>query len=606
MNTRFRQALRASLSACLLAAACFGAIRPASAQYSATVSGTNLQTVKGWGCHAYDKPVSATVTQAFCVDLGMTVDRIYLGSDVGSDDQGNINSAVFDPICSAIGSFNSHGIKYILCSWSPNPGMKTPAINTTADLRTDHEGQFANYFVNLCRYLQNKGLPLPIAISVQNEPTTTADYDNMHFVNENNFDYSQYYRVIKDLRAKLDTNGFSSVKLLGPEDGSYDTGNNWGCSLAFLGGNGFSALNDSALNNAIWGVSSHSYNWGGGVGYLQQWAGSAEQWGKDKWMTEYSYIENGETNTVPIDVAVWGTRRLISDMVCVRNNYWLWWDGYSPGIPVNEVLMADDGVTKYPMFYVLSRIFKSAPVGSVVRRVTSTDPNMVTNDDIWMDGMAFVSGGSTTVVLVNFSGTDRTTSVNGLTGTSAQVYQTAYSQNDVLIGSPSVTNGTISSVKMAAWSVTVIKTSGGANWDPNAYYSLICHTSGQAADTNNSSTSGSPVVQNPTQPTWWIQQWQIVSAGGGYYNLVCHNSGKALDCNGSTTSGSTVVQKDSHSSYWDQQWLLQSAGGGYYNIINHTSGKSLDCNGSTANGTNLVQKDSHSTYWDQQWQIVKD
>jgi O-glycosyl hydrolase len=743
----------------LVAAGLSGGVRQAWA-YSATVSGTNMQTVKGWGCTSYFYFTNnATVIQAMYSDLGMTIDRIYLDNTVGSDANGNVNTTKMDQVCTKISALNSRGLKYIICSWSPNIGMKTPAQVASADLRTDKEDAFSTYFVNICNYIKNKGLPLPMAVVVQNEPTTAATYDNMHFVGENTFDYSQYYRVVKALRTKLDNAGLSAVKLLGPEDGCYDTGNNWGCSMHFLGGSGFPALNDAALNTAVWGASAHSYNWGGGVTKLQQWASSCESRGKDKWMTEYSYIENGQTNVPLIDVAVMATRRFCSDMACVRNNYWFWWVGYGQSINRTEVLMSDDGTfTKYPLYYVLQKIYKSVPVGSIARRVSSTDPALHTADDIWMDGVAFLNGASTMVVLVNPAAAASTTSVNGLTGSTANVYQTTATQNMALVSSPAVSGGTISSVTLPAWSVTVIVTSGtggtsgpvkvncggpaaspfvadadfsggatatnwtgavdttgvtspapqaayqserygastytmggltagtsytvrlhfcenyftaagqrkfnvaingtsvlssfdihaasgaihkanvqqftatanasgqivvaltnvtnnalingievnaGVAWDPAAWYGFVCHTGGKAADTNNSTTSGTVVIQNGYNVTYWTQMWQIKSVTGGYYQLINRLSGMALDCNGSTTAGTSLVQKTSNASSTSQQWSITSDGGGYYHLVNRLSGMAADCNGSTAIGTPLVQKPSNTTYWDQQWQIVK-
>ena len=567
-------------------------------------------------------------------------------------------------------------------------------------------------------------------------------------------------------------------------------------------------------------------------------------------MTEYSYIENGETNTPLIDIAVMGTRRLISDMSCVRNNYWFWWDGYAPGIAPNECLMSADGVTKYPIFYVLSQIYKSVPVGSIARRLTSTDPGLVTSDAIWMDGVAFQNGNSTTAILVNpQAGTVSTTSLNGLTGTTANVYQTTSSQNMALVSSPAVSGGTISSITLPAWSVTVIVTSGSSGtsgpvkintagpaaspfvadadfnggltatnwtgaidtsavtspapqavyqserygastytiggltantnytvrlhfcenyftaatqrtfnvainsvsklsnfdiyattgaihkanvqqftvaanssgqeviaftnvtnnalingievnaaggspppaptglsatagnaqisltwnastgataydvkrstvsgsgyaavssptttsytntgltngttyyyvvdaknangtsgnsaqasatptagtWDPAAWYSFICHTGGLTPDINNSSTSGTVVIQNTYNSGYWNQQWQIISDGGGYYHIINHGSGMALDCNGSVTAGTNLVQKTNTAGSFPQEWQITSDAG-YYHLVCRTSGMAADCNGSVTAGTNLIQKANGSGFWDQQWQIVK-
>lgn len=442
----------------------FGGSVSSAQTYTASVSPSGMQTVKGWGCNSYfaTSSVPPEIVQDFYSELGMTIDRIYLDHNDGSDAAGNVNISAMNDVCTKIQALQAHGLRYILCSWSPNIGMKKPSIIGSADLRVGSEDAFTNYFVNICNFIKSKGLPLPIAISVQNEPTTTADYDSMHFIHESQFNYSQYYRVVEQLRSKLDEEGFQSVKLLGPEDGAYDTGKPWGCSMAFFGGNGFPAFRSyPALRSAIWGCSSHSYNWGGSAIPLEQWAASCEKWHKDKWMTEYSYIENGEKDTPLIDIAVMATRRLCSDMACVRNNYWFWWDGYVPNIARNEVLVSgDSSYTKYPLFYVLQKIFRNATPGSVCHRVTSNDPLLTTKDAIWMDSVAFVNKHGSTVVLVN---PDRNSStkldLSGLTGTKAEIYQTASGENMQLVDTESPAHGTISSLTLPPWSVTVVVTS---------------------------------------------------------------------------------------------------------------------------------------------------
>ena len=437
----------------------------ASAQtYNASVSTKGMQTVKGWGCNSYfaTSSVPPEIIQDFYTELGMTIDRIYLDHNDGSDAAGNVNVAAMNEVCAKIKALESHGLRYMLCSWSPNISMKKPSIIGSADLRVGSEDAFTTYFVNICNFIKSKNLPLPLAISVQNEPTTTASYDSMHFIHEGRYDYSQYSRVVEQLRSKLDKNGFQNVKLLGPEDGAYDTGKNWGCSMTFFGGNGFPAFRtDSALKSAIWGCSSHSYNWGGGVIPLEQWAASCEKWHKDKWMTEYSYIENGEKDTPLIDIAVMATRRLCSDMACVRNNYWFWWDGYAPYIARNEVLVSDASpYTKYPLFYVLQKIFRNAVPGSVCHRVISNDPHLTTDDAIWMDAAAFVNRHGTTVVLVNPDRkTAATLDLSGLTGSKATIYQTTSEENMQQAATVSLVHKAIASLTLPPWSVTVVVTS---------------------------------------------------------------------------------------------------------------------------------------------------
>ncbi len=440
----------------------------AAQQNTVTVLPQAMQTVKGWGCNAYfaAPKIPDVVINDLYKHLGMTIDRIYLDHNDGLNDNGAVNPMAMDLVCNKISLLTRYHLRYILCSWSPFVGMKNPPIVASANLRIDREDAFTNYFVNICKFIHNKRLPLPIAITIQNEPTNTATYDSMHFVNEARFDYAQYYRVVEALRRKLDTNGFEMVKLLGPEDGAYDTGKNWGCSMAFLGGNGFPAfMSDPKLDSAIWGCSSHSYNWGGSVKVLKQWAASCDMWHKDEWMTEYSYIENGEKDTPTIDIAVMSARRLCSDMECVRNNYWFWWDGYAPGIAPNEVLVADDKeYTRYPIYYVLQKVFTNVPPGSLCHSVVSTVPKFNTADGIWMNAAAFQTAAGTTVLLVNpHHSLPLNLNLQGLQGTAAAVYTTTARMNMQLTCRRLVKNGRVRQIHLPPWSVTVVVTSERKN-----------------------------------------------------------------------------------------------------------------------------------------------
>ncbi len=424
---------------------------------SISISQTNLQTIKGWGV-TVNGLSNSNARQSQLVDLGITIARIYMDHSQ-CNTNGDVVISAMDNICNQITTVNSCGLPYILCSWCPNYAMKdNNAQSGAGKLLTSYEGSFTDYWKNVCSYIQSKGLTLPLAISIQNEPTLGAStYDGMGFLGQNNWDYSQYYRVIKSLRSKLDAAGFTGVKLLGPEEGSYCSGNNWGNALAFLGGVGFPAFNDATLRNAIWGCSAHSYNWGGGITGIASWRDGCEKWGKDKWMTEFSNVETVDKNASTFTFAIESTRRFCSDMAFVRNNYWFWWSASQGTYP--EVLLDGTYYWKLPIYYILQKIWKNVPVGSFARKVTSTNSGLVTTDAINMDAAAFVTPeNKTVVVLVNFTASSISQSVDGLTGNKADIYQSTSTQNMVLTESPTVSSSVISSVILPAKSVTIIVT----------------------------------------------------------------------------------------------------------------------------------------------------
>ena len=110
-------------------------------------------------------------------------------------------------------------------------------------------------------------------------------------------------------------------------------------------------------------------------------------------------------------------------------------------------------------FYVLSKLWNSAKVGSVFHKVTSTDPAFKSAGGFFDDGDAFVYNGSSVVLLINNTTSAKNYNVNGLIGNSASIYQTSSTQDMALVNSPSIVSGTISGCNLPAQSITVIVTS---------------------------------------------------------------------------------------------------------------------------------------------------
>lgn len=428
-----------------------------------TISPTNLQTIKGWGV-TVDQLYRPGAVQAELADLGITIGRIALDHTHCNPD-GSVRVPAMDSVCYFISKLTEYNKQYILCSWSPNYSMKTnEATSGDGLLKYDKENQFVDYWLNICNYINSKGLPLPTAMVIQNEPTHgSSNYDGMGFQGQDSADFSQYYRVIKSVRQHLDSAGYTSVKLLGPEEG-YCSGKKWANGLRYLGGNGFPAFNDSELRYAIDGVSAHSYYWGTPISGIADWRDACELWGKDKWMTEFCAVETKASDTDIYAFAIEASRRFCSDMVYVRDNYWFWWAA-SKG-PWKEALIDYTNLTKLPVYYILQKIWNNIPIGSVARRVISTNPSISTIDSVNMDAAAFVTPeNKTVVVVVNFTNNDITESLGGLTGDFAKVYTSTVSMNMLQTDSMSISETTINSLYLPAKSVSVIvtETKSGVN-----------------------------------------------------------------------------------------------------------------------------------------------
>ncbi len=445
--------------------------KPEMQVYTAMISAIDQQTLKGWGCcplwignlDVSTQPLTVQATY----QMGASMIRLSELAEVG-DINGNINEAAADELCRAIQITANNGLPYILSNWSPPACMKTLAVdgsvsnNTLVYLLTSKEQAFCNFVARLFDYIsKTRGLPLPAAYSLQNEPRCETPWQGCIY------EPVQYMRVAKLMRTTLDSNGYSSVMMLGPEDGYYTSGSDVNGNFGFLGGAGFPYLNDNIFNKAIGAIASHSYEWPPYTSdsEFDEWISACDTWGKDRWQTEYCYIEDSISPH-----AIGTARRLIADLAYFKNNYWFTWtvnDGWGHNVP--DALCFGDGVTflnKKPAYYVLKKLFTSVPPGSKIRRMTSNDSDLEYSNATRMDMVAFKSDTNMVAVIVNPTNFLKKTTINGLTGTSAYVFQMATINNNTdmtLIGLRNISSGAIQSIDMPEKSITIIVASSGRN-----------------------------------------------------------------------------------------------------------------------------------------------
>ncbi|MGG1519319.1 sugar-binding protein [Paenibacillus oryzisoli] len=476
-RTVFRRAISVMLA--MFIVLCAFPILPANAAassevYDLTVSGTDQQTVKGWGVFpSWNRAdwtrnfIDKTGAQdALFNDLGVNMFRVMIPPLAG-DGNGNLVDAKMQEISDLIQTGETRGLHdFIISVWSPPIDMKTiPTVNgwTGSEhvrLKPEKEDAYTSYLVRAIQWLTAHGASVPKALSFQNEPLSQIVSEWCYWGGDNGM---QYQRVAKLLRSKLDAAGLTNIQILAPEGAAY-------FENELLLGQNFSALSaDPALNNAIGAFTSHSYF---SKGYdttevYRAYVDALDHFPeKDRWETEYSTLIAGVSD---IDMAINASRRLSSDMAFIRNNYWFWWLGWAANrhpSDVGEVLLDGDGytVTKSKTFYVLSKIFNNVPAGSKVRRI-SADPasGLTTADSVWMDGVAFVNGNKTVALVVNPTDQAKTVNVKGLTGSTASVYQTT---SDIPVGQDmktaatrNVLGGTASDIQLPAKSVSVVVTS---------------------------------------------------------------------------------------------------------------------------------------------------
>lgn len=438
--------------------------------YDATVLPDNYQTVKGWGLFpASIGPAFAdkyAAHQALFKDLGITQFRVELRGQAGDGD-GDLVTGPLDDLASVIKAGVNNGItKYTACVWTPPAGMKDNndisgwlVKNVQhASLLQSKEQTFCDWIVKSINYIVSKGLPAPTFFSLQNEPDVYMDYQSC------GYELDQYERVAKLLRKTLNAAGYSNITLIGPEGGGYN--------IEKWLGTGFSALkNDQEYADALGGFVLHSYpsqsmSLAQRNTNFQTYVQDASQFpAKDRWQGEYcntTWPEDAE-----IDRVIDSMRIFTSDVAWAGANYWQWWMGWDSRYPITdkaqETLVGGDGVTsvtKGRHFEVLSKIFNSAPPGSIVKRMSTNDPS-VTNAEVYQsDMMALTNDKSTVAMLINTSNEDKIYNVHGLTGMSATVYSVAAAFDGIqTMASKNVQDGTVSGVVIPARSVNLVVTS---------------------------------------------------------------------------------------------------------------------------------------------------
>jgi len=444
---------------CFLTAFLSGSMTASVFAYNATVSATDQQTVKGlgggfpWrGCGTPlpDYPLAAQAV----LDMGTSVMRIYIHNlmDVFDSNGDLVDTGLADMLVSEIQWAASHGIPY---NYTPGWNNLPESCYSGGYLLEQYEQAQCNAIKNMLLYFTSHGCALPLITTLTNEPSAPVRYMTT-------IPHDQYRRVFKLARTTLDNAGLSNA--------TFAYGENGECmyQLAYLGGNGFPELSaDPTLNAAIGAFATHTYY--PSNSHHQQYRESLDTWaaGRDNWQTEYCYlgdqVAEGKDHTTGI------VEHFISDMVFLKFNYWEIWQLWNFNGPAEtDVLCSGNGITSMdipPAYYVFKKIFTNVTPGTKVRTVTTDDPGLMDDNNIFMDVIAFTNDSMMLVVFVNPNSSSRSMNVNGLTGTSADVYQidteAPYGTDMTLISSPDISGGSISNINLAGNSVTVIETNGG-------------------------------------------------------------------------------------------------------------------------------------------------
>jgi hypothetical protein len=331
--------------------------------------------------------------------------------------------------------------KYLVSIWSPPFHMKevynastTGEPNYRPRLKTVHYDLFVSYVVDALSYLKSKGCPPPVALSLQNEPEAgvVATPDNIEAPSAF-IDAVGLILLINKMRTALNDAGLSTVKLAAPESVSYEGA--WVFKYTILQDNRFYSDIDIHMQHAYTTLSYDNNTPEDVEAPLTEFLRIKKLIGKESWQTEFSVsTAEGMDGNTALQRMMIAMRMFSSDMVHAGYVVWMWWCGWFPGWNIDgrdqQVLVGGDGVTavqKSMMFEAFATIFKNAPAGSHVRKVTTNDPALKTNFRIMNDLVAFQTPTGTFVLLVN-ADAPKTYYISGLTGTAGT--RTSITGND--------------------------------------------------------------------------------------------------------------------------------------------------------------------------------
>lgn len=476
--------------------------------YTITVSSINQQTVKGlgggmpWPSGNRFSITNFPVGQQKILDLGVSVVRIFWHNQGNMFDEFGVPTTkgltIIDNFLDEIRWLSENNIPYNLA-----PGFNT--LNSVVcyfqkgtdqdgrphgELKQEYEGSLIQALLYVLNRIREAGLPMPIMVTPFNEPNCPINQANAPVTGKMSVD--QVVRIFKQMKQTLIREGFGEIQFGYCDAGEVIyaceyLGNSHGLnSRHSLGDERWPFVNhasekyDAELDQAIDCFVYHGYY--AESNRLPPFVNGYNECndGRDLWQTEYCYWhEDRGTGEAGVkrdyDSGMMG--RFISDMAYLKANYWEMWIMFRNGIPpASDAMFTVD--FNPPVYYAFQKIFKNITPGATkVRRVSTDIPDIPDQDQQYMNTVAFVSEEKTIVVILNGSDGTYNTSVKGLYGEKAEVWQIKtgqetgpgkdfeinprYNKPMDLINTARIVNGKVSSVNLAAHTITIILTDGG-------------------------------------------------------------------------------------------------------------------------------------------------
>lgn len=390
-----------------------------------TVSPEDQQEIKGWGatpgvCEYLSSYEQSYDAQVF-VDFGLTIIRYPLSPDNGNWD-GSLVPSNIKYQADLIERQVANGIEqYIFSVWAPPNDMSSNGDKTNE--------VYGKYMVNVLDYItKERGLPPPVAISIQNEPGNTGLAWATH-----KYSGDQYAQTFIAVSRAFDEAGYEDIIMMGAESAGYTAQHQQ------LGEHFSQFEKYPEFFEDFDAFCTHSYRNGPVNGVVIQ--ALQEQTDaymedvlrfpdKDNWQTEYCGTFDSEDQVLSF------MQMFCADITTLRFNYWFWWVLYdNMGTRVDEgektksyqhLYLETDGRKKGILNRIgqaFSTICKNVPVGSHARYVETDDPNAFVHGQVCVDSCAFDTKNGTVLCYVNQNYEDKTYDFNNLKGKTAKIYQ---------------------------------------------------------------------------------------------------------------------------------------------------------------------------------------
>ena len=408
-----------------------------------SISSTNSQKMEHWGIWGADNRLDwgddyiisnhPEVCDTLFKGLGADLVRIDLTSSCYNSTKNALDPLYLEQLKKHILSFYTRGIaNYFVSIWTPPFSMKDPASSNgnvngvKARLRVDKEDEFVKFVVDAMSWLKANNCPIPIALSIQNEPDFDAPYDGCVY------DAAQYARVVKKMYQALLSKNLK-IMLAAPEGGSL-------LSSTEL----INLTADPDLDKAVGVLAAHSYNFNY---YHNEWLGAWPEYNlngtfnwplyldkyikatalktQPKWMTEWCAMEMPKIAT-PYDALLTEMRHFNGDMTHLNFTTWIRWSSWSKNNPTsNFLLLHGDPIERRDAYFVFQKIFKSAKPGSFVKKVTSDDVELNGSNKLSpdIDMLAFENESKMVVILVNPMNKIKQVEIDGLVGKSCEIFR---------------------------------------------------------------------------------------------------------------------------------------------------------------------------------------